>query len=280
MNYSWNTGASAATIWASKQGTYSVSAQSANGCYSRDTLNVLKLFSLPDVKLDQNNWICEGGFRALNAGSGYLSYLWQDGSNSSVFNIDTTGTFWVQVTDHNHCVSSDTVYVTRIIPKSTGFLPLSDTLICDGYPLKIQAEGQFITYNWNTGDQNSYIIIKKAGNYSLTVTDQYGCTSTSSLSVQTKQCLSGILFPNAFSPNNDGHNDLFRPSVLGNIRTYQLQIFNRWGQKVFESADFTKGWEGKIGGMMQVSAVYVWLCHYQFEGETEKSKSGTVFLLR
>ena len=71
MNYSWNTGASVSTIWVSKQGSYSVNAQSANGCYSRDTINILKLFSLPDVKLDQNNWICEGSIRALNAGSGY-----------------------------------------------------------------------------------------------------------------------------------------------------------------------------------------------------------------
>jgi gliding motility-associated-like protein len=67
---------------------------------------------------------------------------------------------------------------------------------------------------------------------------------------------------------------------LGNIRTYQLKIFDRWGQKIFDTADFTESWEGKFGGMAQPSRVYVWLCHYQFEGETEQSKTGTVFLLR
>ena len=56
--------------------------------------------------------------------------------------------------------------------------------------------------------------------------------------------------------------------------------FSTGGVEIFDSADFTKGWDGKVGGMMQVSAVYVWLCHYQFEGETENSKSGTVLLLR
>ncbi len=279
VNYSWNTGASVATIRVSRQGSYSVSAQSANGCYSRDTISILKLFSLPDVKLDQNNWICEGSFRVLNAGSGYQSYLWQDGSGSSTLNVDTTGTYSVSVKDQNGCVGGDTVIITKIIPKSTDFL-MTDTLICDGFPAKIQASTQYSDYSWSTGDQNNYIIVKKGGSYSLTVTDQYGCTSTSSVSVTTKQCVFGIFFPNAFSPNHDGHNDLFRPNVLGELTKYQLEIFNRWGQKVFESSDFTKGWEGKLGGTIQVSGVYVWLCHYQFEGEPEKTQNGTVFLLR
>jgi gliding motility-associated-like protein len=123
-------------------------------------------------------------------------------------------------------------------------------------------------------------MIKKAGTYSLTVTDPYGCTSTSSVSVSAKQCTHGIFFPNAFSPNFDGHNDLFRPNVLGELTKYQLQIFNRWGQKVFESEDYMKGWEGNMSDMMQVSGVYAWICHYQFEGEPEKTQNGTVFLLR
>jgi gliding motility-associated-like protein len=54
----------------------------------------------------------------------------------------------------------------------------------------------------------------------------------------------GIFFPNAFSPNHDGHNDLFRPEVFGQLAKYQLQIFNRWGQKMFESEDYTK--DGKV----------------------------------
>ncbi|HEY2649247.1 MAG TPA: gliding motility-associated C-terminal domain-containing protein, partial [Puia sp.] len=268
-----------ATVRISKQGTYSVKAQSANGCYASDTLIIKKLFPLPLVKLSPDNWLCEGSIRTLNAGSGYQTYLWQDGSASSTLNVDTTGTYSVRVKDQNGCAGGDTVLIDQIIPKSSGFL-MTDTVICDGFPTKIQASTSFNSYNWSTGDQNNYIIIKKGGIYSLTITDQFGCSSTSSVSVQTKQCLTGIFFPSAFSPNSDGNNDIFRPNVLGNLRTYQLQIFNRWGQKVFESTDFTAGWEGKSNGMMQISGVYVWLCHYQLDGETEKSNSGTVFLLR
>jgi hypothetical protein len=49
---------------------------------------------------------------------------------------------------------------------------------------------------------------------------------------------------------------------------------------MFESEDYTKGWEGKLGDMMQVSGVYAWICLYQFEGEPEKKQSGTVVLIR
>ncbi|HLA59091.1 MAG TPA: gliding motility-associated C-terminal domain-containing protein, partial [Puia sp.] len=230
QNYSWNTGASAATIWISKQGTYSVKVQSANGCYGNDTVIINKPFSLPQISLDQDNWICEGGNRTLNAGNGYQSYHWQDGSVSSALNVDTTGIYSVRVKDQNGCVGVDTVIITKILPKPTGFL-MTDTLICDGFPTKIQASTLYSDYSWSTGDQNNYITVKKGGSYALTVTDQYGCASTSSVTVTTKQCVFGIFFPNAFSPNHDGHNDLFRPNAFGELTKYQLQIFNRWGQK-------------------------------------------------
>ncbi len=169
--------------------------------------------------------------------------------------------------------------IDHIITNPTGFL-ITDTLICDGYPSKIQADGQFSAYNWSTGDKENIITVKKAGNYSLTVTDPYGCSSTATVAVQTKQCLFGIFFPNAFSPNHDGVNDLFRPSVFGNLVKYQLLIFNRWGQKVFESEDYTKGWDGAMVEMEQVTGTYAWICHYQFTGEQEKKESGTLILLR
>src|SRR5664279_5619949 len=68
----------------------------------------------------------------------------------------------------------DSVSITRMIPKPADFLQ-TDTLICEGYPSKIQAVAQFNSYNWSTGEKNNYIILKKAGTYSLTVTDQNEC---------------------------------------------------------------------------------------------------------
>lgn len=279
LNYNWNTGAAVATVWIHQTGTYNVKAQSANGCYSSDTLVVKNAYPLPVVKLDPEYWLCEGSTRLLNAGTGYLNYLWQDGTVSPTQAVDKTGTYWVQVQDNHGCLNHDTVIISQVITNPAGFL-MGDTLICDGYPSKIQAGGQYSLYSWSTGEKENFITVRKAGDYSLTVTDVYGCSAKATISVQTKQCLFGIFFPNAFSPNRDGVNDLFRPSVFGNLVKYQLLIFNRWGQKVFESEDYTRGWDGAMAEMNQVSGAYAWICHYQFTGEPEKKESGTLILLR
>jgi gliding motility-associated-like protein len=279
QNYNWNTGESGATVWVHSQGTYSVRAQAADGCYSSDTLIVKNIFPLPVVTMDADNMLCEGTTRTLNAGNNYINYLWQNGTSSSTLVVATTGTYWVRVQNNHGCISSDTVIISQIISNPSGFL-IPDTLICDGHPSKIQSEGQFSSYSWSTGETENFITVRKAGSYSLTVTDQYGCSATSSVVVETKQCLYGIFFPNGFTPNEDGVNDIYRPTVFGNLTKYQLQIFNRWGQKVFESEDYTKGWDGSLGNMTQVSGTYVWICHYQFVGEAEKKESGSVVLIR
>ena len=279
LNYNWNTGATAASVWVKKSGTYSLKTQSANGCFSSDTLIVKNVYPLPVVKLDPDNRLCEGSTRILNAGSGYLNYLWQNEIGFLDSGCQHNRNLLGAGKDNHGCLNRDTVIIDQIIPNPTGFL-MTDTLICDGYPSKIKTDGLFSSYNWSTGEKENFITVKKAGDYSLTVTDQYGCSATATIGVQTKQCLFGIYFPNAFSPNYDGINDLFRPSVFGNLIKYQLLIFNRWGQKVFESNDYTRGWNGAMAEMEQVTGAYAWICHYQFSGEPEKNESGTLILLR
>jgi gliding motility-associated-like protein len=279
LNYHWSTGAVDASVWVHAPGAYFVKVQSLNGCYSSDSLIIKNVYPLPVVKLDSENWLCEGSTRELNAGNGYLKYLWQDGTGSSAFVADTLGTYWVQVLDIHGCSIRDTAIINQIIPKPNGFL-IADTLICDGYPSKIQSAGSYNTYSWSTGEKENFITVRKAGNYSLTVSDQYGCSATSVVAVTTRQCLFGIYFPNAFSPNRDGVNDYFRPTVFGNLTKYHLQIFNRWGQRIFESEDYSKAWDGSFGNIEQVVGAYVWVCHYQFVGEPEKTESGTLVLLR
>lgn len=86
--------------------------------------------------------------------------------------------------------------------------------------------------------------------------------------------------PSAFSPNNDGKNELCHPQLFGKIVKYHLILFNRWGQKVFDSYDHTNGWDGKINGTPAEMGAYVWSCVYQFSNEEEKHAKGTVLLIR
>jgi gliding motility-associated-like protein len=57
--------------------------------------------------------------------------------------------------------------------------------------------------------------------------------------------------PNAFTPNHDGKNDLFRPLIYGNVLQYKFIVYNRWGQQVFASTQLMQGWDGTVGGTLQ-----------------------------
>jgi gliding motility-associated-like protein len=89
-----------------------------------------------------------------------------------------------------------------------------------------------------------------------------------------------LLIPTAFSPNGDGNNDRFR--VLNrDVEKMTLQIFNRWGEKVYETTDPLSGWDGMYKGMIQPLGVYTWKCDYQLAGQTKSTlASGNLTLMR
>ena len=90
-----------------------------------------------------------------------------------------------------------------------------------------------------------------------------------------------IYFPSAFTPNNDGKNDLFK--ILGghNLSSYYLVVYNRWGQKVFQTTDYTNGWDGKLNGILSEAGVYVWYCNFKKSNNTVNfEKKGTILLIR
>jgi len=113
---------------------------------------------------------------------------------------------------------------------------------------------------------------------SLTVTDPYGCKATYTKRINTESCCS-VLMPNAFSPNNDGLNDEFRPLFHGYHRFHIFRISNRWGQTVFETTTNTPYWDGKYNGILQDMGVYFYYVKYDCGGKTIESK-GDVTLVR
>lgn len=114
--------------------------------------------------------------------------------------------------------------------------------------------------------------------YIVTVTDKSGCVIRDS--VKLILLPSGLLIPTAFSPNDDGHNDLFRP-LNKNLNKLVFQVFDRWGQKIYETDVVGDGWDGTYKGRKQDLGVYVWQAQYQLSGQTKTfSESGNVTLVR
>ncbi len=114
--------------------------------------------------------------------------------------------------------------------------------------------------------------------YLLSVLDDAGCRVSDSLIVSVAN--PELLIPSGFSPNGDGVNDLFR-ALNKNLVKYTLQVYNRWGEKVYESSDPTEGWDGVYNDREQGMGVYVWQCNYMFAGGTKmKTAKGNVTLVR
>jgi gliding motility-associated-like protein len=85
--------------------------------------------------------------------------------------------------------------------------------------------------------------------------------------------------PNAFSPNGDGINDLFQVFTTG-VKVFNLKVFDRWGELVYESDNLGSGWNGKYKGTLMEPGVYVYLVNVTFLDFTTKAVKGSLMLVR
>lgn len=141
--------------------------------------------------------------------------------------------------------------------------------------------GQTDAYLWNNGATGYEIQVRHPGIYALTVTNSDGCSAADSMEV-VKDCYIDI--PNVFTPDGDGHNDYFLPRQLlsKGLSKFHMQIFNRWGQLVFETNRLDgRGWDGKFNGKEQPNGVYVYLIEVEIGSLLRQEKyQGNVTLLR
>ena len=112
----------------------------------------------------------------------------------------------------------------------------------------------------------------------LVVTNDFGCKDTTQKFVHLKET-SAFYIPNSFSPNGDGINDLFYAKSSGVI-DFEITIFDRWGEKVFEAMDINKAWDGSYKGKPAKEDTYTWLVKVSLLEEKARSLSGTVTLIR
>jgi len=89
-----------------------------------------------------------------------------------------------------------------------------------------------------------------------------------------------IYVPNAFSPNGDGKNDIFKPVYIGISQLKYFRVFTRYGQMVFETTQPLKGWDGNLHGIPAVEGAYIWeVSGWDYQGKWQTEK-GTVILVK
>jgi gliding motility-associated-like protein len=256
---------------------FQLSADAYPGCRVSDTVFV-KVRSSAAINLPPDTSICEGVSVDLDAGAGFLDYVWNTGERTRQISVSRPGMYTVAAQQDNLCVSRDTMRIINVYARPKNFL-LPDAVLCKSETLMLSSNQTFRTYLWNTGESQSEIKIASPGLYWLEVVDNNNCAARDSISVTEKNCLNKLIFPNAFSPNADKKNDVFRPAYYGNVVAYRLNVYNRWGQLAFTSNDPARGWDGTINGTAQPTGNYVWVCTYTLAGEQPKVIKGSLLLV-
>ncbi len=117
--------------------------------------------------------------------------------------------------------------------------------------------------------------------YTLQVMDEDGCREDRSISVEVilPEPLPEVVLPNAFSPNGDGMNDVFRPIFNDLVVGIEFQIYNRWGERIFESRDQDAAWRGIYDRELVDAGVYVYWLRVEFSDGTQRVMSGNVTVM-
>lgn len=276
--YLWNDGTLGMTTTIRQDGTYWV--YSTDNCRTLvDSFHVS--FTDFDLALPEDTTLCEGKSITVDATHpGIDHYLWNDGDQNSIKNISRQGIYYVTATT-GACSMSDTIRVSTIKP--TVAILGNDTSVCNNDLIDVLATANpESSFTWNNGLQGAQIRPEQSGLYIVTATNVCG-SFKDSIQIEVKDCICNVMMPNAFSPNGDGINDVFKPesSVGCNFMSYTMRVFNRYGQAVFYTDNADKGWDGYFNGAKAEAGVYMYTISYsnRYSKETKLIK-GDIVLLR
>lgn len=179
-SYIWSTSEAGSIFTTQQAGNFSVTATDINGCTYISSSNVIvhdnPQFSLSDVL------VCNQMQHDLNGPSGMQSYLWSNSATSQSITVSTSGQYSLTVTDNNSCTSSATANISfgSINNVTLG----NDTVFCEStFSLRLSPGDNFSSYAWSNGQSGSQIDVNQAGIYTVTVSDNAGCSAQASIQV-------------------------------------------------------------------------------------------------
>ncbi len=139
------------------------------------------------------------------------------------------------------------------------------------------------TYLWSTEppQTTSKASTLYFGYYNVTVTDANGCVVKDTVYIEEGPCCDVAFIPNAFSPNGDQVNDEFRVLTTAGVELIQLEIYNRWGKRVWSTIDYRRGWDGLIEGKDAAVDTYYYIFRYKCTRDNSTyTKKGDIILIR
>ncbi len=282
VSYLWSNGSTQESITTDLPGGYSVSVTNDEGCVGIDSFYLQKVVVAIDIP--DNTGFCKGESVVLS-GTEMGAYEWSTGDVGSTIEIDQAGIYYVTLTYQGCSDISDIDVVEYAQPNVVaGILSgHTDTIINGGSTFLDVVGAQ--DYTWQddqslscTDCMNPEAEPLETTIYYVTGTDAHGCADTASVEVFVDYD-HHIFLPTAFSPNDDGQNDVLYVYGEG-IKKLHLGIYNRWGELVFETASQENGWDGTYKGKRLDPAVFVYILRVTYYDGKSLEKSGNITLVR
>lgn len=241
---------------------------------------------LPLLSVAANsNSICVGDSVVLKASSNVMVGWLGFGSDSIKVSPPATTLYTAVAMNNAGC--TDTARLTIEVKDFSVQLAASANPVFSGNSVELQASGSttFTVTSWEpaslfNGSRSTrpIIVVDSTVWISLSAKGANGCSDSVGLLLVTDP-MTDVYVPNAFTPNGDGRNDLFK--VLGGqFLSFDLRVFNRWSELVFATTDRTRGWDGRVKGKDQTAQVYVWILTGRLKNGTAVTRKGTVALIR
>lgn len=230
--FAWSNLATSQTITVSGAGNYVVTVTNTEGCTATDAVTIVAA-ATPNVNLGADRSICDGQSVTLASGFPGAATIWSTGATSPSIDVDSAGTYTVQVTLISGCSDIDTIQV-QVNPNPVVDLG-ADTTLCEGLTLTLDAGNAGSTYSWSTGASTPTIEVSETDLYEVTVTNSFGCSASADVAVSTTICVgteeANLLSQVTVFPNpTSGKLFIQNSEILTN--PMHVSVFNTAGQLV------------------------------------------------
>lgn len=205
------------------------------------------------------------------------NYTYPDGTTH--FDIVANESYTIQYATVNGCDSISTTNLIVLNSPYASILGAESTCENESIILTSSETNPNYTYSWNTGQQGPLITILTPGTYVLNVANACGIDSDSTVIV-AKDCFCDVYIPNCFTPDENENNQTFKVEYDCEIESFELFIYNRWGEIIFENYNIDFSWDGTYGGVMSPDGVYTYVVNYKPKSGEAKTLTGHVTLLR
>ena len=265
----------------------------STGCASDTVARTFIISASPDVTISFKD-ACKNtpvNFTATDNSGTVTQWKWFFGDGGTAVTKDAqhvyvaNGIYKVKLlaTAANGCYS-DSLQKDIFIYGTNAFAG-NDTIAAAGQPIQLNATGG-LSYSWtpavllnNANISNPIANLTATQTFTLKAFTPEGCESNDDVTIKIYKG-PDIYLPNAFTPNGDGLNDIFKSIPVGIKQFNYLKIFNRWGQQIFSTTNYNKGWDGMWQGQKQNNGVFIVIANgIDFKGNVV-DKRGTIMLMR